>query len=104
MIAHKLKLKLEHVSAGLQVWRILHCHNILILELEEWLLSGSTQQFQGLDIVCTSILTCTKNLIQELHQEVSLSVSTVQVVSKWLLRLSMQTTDREHWSMNLMSV
>jgi len=109
MTAHKLKLKLhivfeEQVSGAIQVWRILQCHNILILELEYWLPSGSTQQLQGLDIVHTSVLTCTKNPIQELHQEVSLSASTVQVVSKRLLPLSMQTTNREHWSMNLMFV
>jgi len=79
MVAHKLKLELdivfkEQVPGALQVWRIIHCHNILILELKEWLLSGSTQQFQGLDIFRTnvtdsgnnmqsSILTCTKNPI-----------------------------------------
>jgi len=115
MVTHKLKLKLhivfeEQVSGALQVRRIVHCHSILILELEECLLSGSTQQFQGLDIFHThvtdsgnnmqsSILTCTKNTIRELHQEVSLSASTVHVVSNWLLPLSMQTTDHEHWTM-----
>jgi hypothetical protein len=52
MVAHKLTLKLhfvfeEQVSGALQVWRIIHGHSIFILNL----LSGSTEQFQGLDNV-----------------------------------------------------
>jgi len=55
MVAHELRLKLhtvfeEQVSGALQVWRIIHCRNILILELEERFPSGSTPQSQGLDI------------------------------------------------------
>jgi len=67
----------EKVPGALQVWRIIHCHNLSILKLEEWLPSGSTQQFQGLDIVEThvtdsgnnlksSILACAKNLTKRL--------------------------------------
>ena len=76
---HELRLKLhivfeEMVPGALQeVWRIIHCHNLSVLKLEEWLPSGSTQQFQGLDVVRThvtdsgnnsqsSILACAKNL------------------------------------------
>jgi hypothetical protein len=78
----------------------------LILKLEEWLSSGGTEQFQGLDIVGTHVtdsgknmqsnfLTCTENLIQELHKHLSLSAPMPEVVSNWLLPLSMQTTGRE---------
>jgi len=111
-----LRLKLHIIFEGKvpgalqEVWRIIHCHNLSILELEEWLPSGNTQQFQSLDIVEThvtdsgnnlksSILACAKNLIQEPYQEVSLSASTYEVVSNWLLPLSMQTTDHEKKSM-----
>ena len=56
-VVYEIRLNLhivfeEQISSALQeVWRIIHCHNILILNLEEWLPSGSTQQFQGLDNV-----------------------------------------------------
>jgi len=110
LIVYELRLKLcnvfeEQISSALQgVWRIIHCQNILILNFEEWLPSGSTQQFKGLDNVGTlfsdsgnnlqsSIPTCTKNLTQEPHQQVSLSASTAEIVSNWLLPLSMQTMD-----------
>ena len=75
---HELRLKLhiifeEKVPGALQVWRIIHCHNLSVLKLEEWLPSGSTQQFQGLDVVRShvtdsgnnspsSILACAMNL------------------------------------------
>ena len=42
---------------------------------------------------------CAKNLLQEPLQEVSLSAATYEVVSNWLLPLSMQTTDHEKQSM-----
>ena len=87
MVAYELELKLhivseEQVSGALQVWTIIHCHSILILNLEEWLLPGSTQ-FQGLDIVRThvtdsgnniqsSILMCTKNPIQNFTKRLAL--------------------------------
>jgi hypothetical protein len=97
----------EKVPGALQeVWRIIHSHNLLVLKLEEWLPSGSTQLSQSLDIVGThvtysgnymqaSILACAKNLLQEPLQEVSLSAAAHEVVSNWLLPLSMQTTDHE---------
>jgi hypothetical protein len=108
LVVYELWLKLcnvfeEQISSALQgVWSIIHCQNILILNFEEWLPSGRTQQFKGLDNVGTlfsgsgnnlqsSILTCTKNLTQEPHQQVSLSASTAEIVSNWLLPLSMQT-------------
>jgi hypothetical protein len=113
LVVYELKLKLcnvfeEQISRALQeVWRIIHCQNILILNLEEWLPSGSTQHFKGLDNVGTlfsdsgnnlqsSILTCTKKLIQEPHQQVSLSASTAEIVGNWLLPLSMQIMDLEN--------
>jgi hypothetical protein len=88
MVAHELKLKQhivseEQVSGALQVWRIIHCHNTLILKLEEWIPSGSTQQFQGLDIVCThvtdsgnnmqsSILSCTRTPFKNFTKRLAL--------------------------------
>ena len=68
LVVYKLRLNLhnifeEKISSALQeVWRIIHCHNILILNLEEWLLSGSTKQFQGLDIVGTHVSDSDNNL------------------------------------------
>jgi hypothetical protein len=56
---HKLRLKLhiifeEQVSGALQeVWSMIHCHNILILKLEEGPSYVSTPQFEGLDVVRT---------------------------------------------------
>jgi hypothetical protein len=46
MVAHKLKLKLhivfeEKCTAGVEGHTL--CHNILILKLQEWLASSSTQ-------------------------------------------------------------
>jgi len=61
LVVYELRLNLhnvfeEQISSALQeVWRIIHCRNNLILNLEEWLPSGSTQQFQGLDIVGTNV-------------------------------------------------
>jgi hypothetical protein len=112
LVVHELRLKMhivfgEKVPGALhEVWRIIHCHSLSVLKLEEWLPSGSTQQSQSLDIVGThvtdsdnnmqaSILACAKNLNQESHQEVSLSASMYEVISNWLLRLSTQTTDHE---------
>jgi len=104
-MAHVVK---EQVSGAFQkLCRKIQCHNILILKLEKWLPTGSTQQFQGLHVVGTHvtncgnnlhscILACTKNLIQAPHQEVSLSASTAEAVSKWLLPMSMQTTGHEN--------
>jgi hypothetical protein len=102
-MAHVVK---EEVSGALQkLFRKIQCHNILILNLEKWLPTCSTQQFQGLDVAGTHvtncgnnlhscILACTKNLIQAPHQEVS--ASTAAAVSKWLLPMSMQTTSHEN--------
>ena len=78
---------------------------LLDFEIEECLSFGSTQQFQGLNIVDTYvtdsgnnmqsiILTCAKNLVQELHKHLSLRTAT-EVVSHWLLPLPMQTMDHE---------
>jgi hypothetical protein len=47
----------------------------------------------------SSNLACTKKLIQESHQQVSLSASTAEVKSNWLLPLSMQIMDLENRSM-----
>ena len=83
LVAHMLRLKLpnifeEQVYGTLQeVCRNIHCHNILILKVEEWLPSGKTQQFQGLETVGThvtdsgnnlqsSILACAKNITKRL--------------------------------------
>jgi hypothetical protein len=85
-----------------EVWRIIFCHSLLILELEEWLLSGTTQQFHGLDVVGThvtdignnvqsTILACTKNFTKRS----ALVLPMYEVVSNWLLSLWMQTTDHE---------
>jgi hypothetical protein len=54
-VVQKLRLKLHIVFeevcwCNLQLWRIITCHNILNLNLEEWVPSGSTQQFQDLDM------------------------------------------------------
>jgi len=46
----------------------------------------------------SNILTCTKNLHQELHKHLSLSTSTPEVISHQLLPLAMQTTDHEKLS------
>ena len=101
----------EKVPGSFQeVWRIIYCHNLLILKLEEWLPSGSTQHLQVTDIVGThvidsgnnvqsSILAYAKNLLQLFHEEASLSASTYEVVRNWLLPLSMQTTDHKKKSM-----
>jgi hypothetical protein len=40
LVVYELRLNLhiifeEQVSSALQMWRIIHCHNILILNLEE---------------------------------------------------------------------
>ena len=113
LVVHELRLNLyiifaEKFPGALQeVWRTIYCHSLLILKFEEWLPSGSTQQLQSLDVICTSvkdsgnnlqssILACTKNLLLEFHQEVSLSASTYEVVSNWLLPFSMQTMDHEN--------
>jgi hypothetical protein len=40
----------------------------------------------------SSSLACAKNIIQEPHQEISLSASMAEAVSNWLLQLPMQTT------------
>jgi hypothetical protein len=46
----------EQVSGALQeAWRIISCHNFLILKLEVELVYGSTQQFQGFDVVGTHL-------------------------------------------------
>jgi hypothetical protein len=59
----------EHVTGALQeVWSIIHYHTILILKLEEWLLSGSTQQFQGLDTVGTHVTDSNNNFSPEILQ------------------------------------
>jgi hypothetical protein len=44
----------------------------------------------------STILACTKKLIQESHQQVSLSTSMAEVKSNWLLPLSMQIMDLEN--------
>jgi hypothetical protein len=65
-ISSKLKLHFvfeEQVSCALQaVWRIIHRHNIFILKFEEWLPSGSTQQFQDLDTVGTHVTDSGNNM------------------------------------------
>ena len=79
-----------------------------LLDFEPGILAsyGCTQQFQGLDTVGphvtesgnnmqSNILTSTKNLIQELHKHLRLSISTNEVVSHWLLLLLTQTTEHE---------
>ena len=56
LVVHELRLKLhiifeEKVPGALQeVWRIIHCHNLSVLKLEEWLPSDSTQQFKALTL------------------------------------------------------
>ena len=54
-LQHYLVFEDQIAGAVQKVWRNIHCHNILILKLEEWLPCGSTQQFQGLDIVGTHV-------------------------------------------------
>ena len=113
LVVHELTLKLhivseEQVSCALQaVCRIIYCHNIFIMICEECLPFGSTKKFQDLDTVSTpvtdsgnnmqsSILECTKILIQEIHQQVSLGACTAEVVSIWLLPILIHTTDHEN--------
>ena len=106
---HELRLELHIIFAekfpgAFEVWWIIYCHNLLIPKLEERLPSVSTQHLEGTDIVGThvrqwqqrtsSIPSCAKNL-QEFLQEASLIASTYEVVSNWLLPLSMQTTGHE---------
>jgi hypothetical protein len=56
-VVHEFRLELhiifvEQVSGALQeVWRIIYCHNLLVLILEVWLPYRSTQLFQGPDVV-----------------------------------------------------
>ena len=91
---HKLGLQLyiifeEQIGGAVQeVWRNIHCHNILILKLEEWLPSGSTQQFQGLETVGTHVTDSGNKLqsrildsFKNLTKEVRLSASMAEVVS-----------------------
>jgi hypothetical protein len=94
LVVCKLRLQLyilleEMIAGALQeVWRNIHCHNILILKLEEWLPSGNTQQFQGLDIVGTHVTDSGNNLqssildsLKNLTNEVIISASMAEVVS-----------------------
>jgi hypothetical protein len=68
LIARRLRLELhiilrEQVPGALEeMGRIIHCCNSLIMKLEGWFRFGSTQQFQGLDIVGTHIIDSGNNL------------------------------------------
>jgi hypothetical protein len=68
-----------------------------------FLLEHNEGRIMFLDIIVThvtdsgnnmqsSILACAKNIIQEPHQQISLSASMAEIVSKWLLQLPTQTT------------
>jgi len=64
----------------------------------KYTVQGASTQSRSIDCsnnMESNILTCAKNLIQELHKHLSLSTSTTEVLSHRLLPLPMEITDHE---------
>jgi len=95
---NRLRINCMHISKYISLRNILSHRNVSSYTNSEMKMASSFLPANSFNMQ-SNILTCTKNINQELLKHLSLSTSTTEVVSHRLLPLPIQTTDHEKWSM-----